>query len=118
MIDPISLATTAAIISAMADVITLGKETFQDYLNKRKQDSTLRSKENALRTAFSTYSDKEVEAIQKRIENCRQRFIEEGAGTARKNCLCSVLTDVRNGNGGRINDPEWENIYNTLNCIA
>ena len=118
MIDPISLATAAAVISAMVDVIQLGKETFQEYLRRRERDPTLPAKEQALVRAFSTYSPSEVEAILRRIESCRQRFIEEGSGAARRTCLCSVLRDVRDGNGGRIPEPEWERNFDQLKCAA
>ena len=118
MVELFSLATAAAVISAMVDVIQLGKETFQEYLSRRQRDPTLAAKEQALANAFSTYSDTEVDAIMERIESCRQRFIDEGSGVPRRNCLCSVLRDVRDGNGGTIPDPEWERNYNQLNCAA
>ena len=118
MIEPISLATAAAVISAMVDVIQLGKETFLEYFSRREHDPTLPAKEQALVKAFSTYSPGEIQAILDRIESCRQRFIDEGAGPARRNCLCSVLRDVRDGNGGTIPDPEWERNFSQLNCAA
>lgn len=118
MPEPISLATIAATISAMIDLVKFGKETYQDYLEKRKSDPLLESKVEALRKAFSTYSKDEIEAIHERLDNCRKRFIDEGDGKARSRCLCSVLTDVRDGNGGNIPVDEWENAYSTLNCAA
>lgn len=118
MVEPFSLATAAAVISAMVDVIQLGKETFQEYLNRRQKDPSLTTKAKALAEAFSTFSQPEIEAIMKRIENCRQRFIDEGSGAARRTCLCSVLRDVREGNGGTIPDPEWERNYEQLKCAA
>jgi restriction system protein len=118
MVEPFSLATAAAVISAMVDIIQLGKESFQEYLSRRQKDPTLAAKEQALAKAFSTYSHPEVEAILERIESCRRRFIGEGSGAARRNCLCSVLGDVRDGNGGTIPDPEWERNYDQLKCAV
>ncbi|PTR10074.1 hypothetical protein C8R32_102163 [Nitrosospira sp. Nsp5] len=118
MVEPISLATAAAVISAMVDVIQLGKVSFQEYFRRRERDPTIAAKELALTKAFSTYAQSEVQAILDRIERCRRQFIEEGSGVARRNCLCSVLRDVRDGNGGTIPDPEWEKNYNQLGCAA
>lgn len=118
MIDPITLTTTAAVISAMVDVVQLGKESFQTYLKRRQGDPSLPDKERALSIAFSTFSAPEIRSIHERIESCRQRFIEEGSGSARRGCICSVLHDVREGNGGSIPDPEWEKSFQQLNCAA
>ena len=118
MVDPAILAALAASISAMVDVIRIGKETYEEYYLKRQDDPALQQKIAALQTGFSTYSPEEIEAIEGRLENCRKRFITEGDGGARKTCLCSVLTDVRDGNGGHIPDDEWEEAYQTLNCAA
>src|SRR5262245_65586107 len=101
----------AAIISAMADTYTVGREAFSAYLSRRQQAFDYRSRGVILQNALSTYSDSEIEAIKERIESCRDRFIREGSGEQRKNCLCSVLADVKNGNGGIIPDPEWEKVF-------
>lgn len=118
MIDPITLATTAAVISAMVDVVQLGSESFQTYLKRRQADPSLPDKERALEIAFSTFSAPELRSIHERIESCRQRFIEEGSGKARRGCICSVLRDVREGNGGTIPDSEWEKSFQKLKCEA
>lgn len=112
----------AAIVSAMVDVILLGKEVgkeaFNDYLGHRRADPSLPRKAAALASAFSTYSPAEVDAINGRIMNCRKHFIDELSGPARRRCLCSVFRDVKEGNGGTIPDPEWERAYEQLNCAA
>ena len=109
-------AALAAIISAMADVYTVGRETFSQYLARRQRSPDYRAKGQLLQGVFSTYSDAELEAIKKRIESCRDRFIREGSGGQRKICLCSVLTDVKDGNGGVIPDPDWSDTYKRLGC--
>lgn len=106
----------AAVVSAMADVYTVGRATFSEYLERRRAAPNFAAKGQALRTALSTFSDAEVEAIKARIEGCRERFIREGSGASRKVCLCSVLSDVRSGNGGTIPDPEWATAYEMLGC--
>jgi hypothetical protein len=111
-------AARAAIVSAMADTLTIGGKAFEFFYTKRLQDPDLQQKALALQAAYSTYSDREVEAIKKRIEGCRDRFIAEGAGEGRKTCLCSVLQDVKDGNGGSIPVDDWKNTYDQLHCAA
>lgn len=111
-------AALAAIVSAMADVLTIGGQTFDFFFRRRLKDPTLPQKALTLQNTYSTYSDREVEAIKKRIEGCRDRFIKEGAGEGRKTCLCSVLQDVKDGNGGSIPVDEWEKTYEKLGCAA
>lgn len=106
----------AAMISAMADVITIGRETYEFYLRLRRDDPSTSQTAEKLAKAFSTYSPDEIAAIEKRITRCRDRFIQEGAGEARKQCFCSVLRDVREGNGGVFPNPEWERTFKQLNC--
>jgi hypothetical protein len=106
----------AAIISAMADVYSIGRETFSVYFERRRSARDFTQKGVVLQGVFSTYSDEEVDAIAKRIKNCRDRFIKEGSGESRVTCFCSVLTDVKDGNGGIIPDPDWKRIYEQLDC--
>jgi len=106
----------AAIVSAMSDVLTVGRDTFSGYLRRHRADRNLPVKAAQLQAAFSTYSDDEIEEIANRIRRCRDRFNEEGAGKQRVRCLCSVLRDVKDGNGGQIPVDEWESIYRQLQC--
>jgi hypothetical protein len=117
-IPPVAIdwGTTAAIISAMIDVIQLGRETFSSYFAKYKSDPETQAKGAALEKALSTYTPEEIDAILARIGACRERFIDEGAGKNRQRCLCSVLKDVKDGNGGTIPDPQWNDYYNILGC--
>jgi hypothetical protein len=107
-------AALAAIVSAMADMYNIGRDTFNDYLKRRKNAPDYLSRGEILRNIFGTYSDDEVEAIKNRIESCRNRFIAEGSGKNRVACLCSVLNDVKDGNGGTIPIPEWERTHQQL----
>jgi hypothetical protein len=108
--------TTAALISAMIDVIQLGRDSFQAYFERRTKAPDVETKGAELERALSTYSVGEIDAIINRIEKCRDRFIEEGVGENRKRCLCSVFRDVRDGNGGVLPDPEWQRAYEQLGC--
>jgi hypothetical protein len=106
----------SAIVSAMADVYLVGRDTFATFFARRRAAPDYVDRGRVLQRIYSTYSDSEVEAIRQRIERCRDRFIEEGSGEARRKCLCSVLRDVKAGNGGIIPLPEWDRIYGQLHC--
>jgi hypothetical protein len=106
----------AAIISAMTDVFTTGLETFQYFYEARRSAPDATRRGEILRNAFSTYSDDEIKSIERRLKACRDRFINEGDGPQRRRCFCSVLGDVKDGNGGSIPIPDWDSIYKTLGC--
>jgi hypothetical protein len=107
-------ADVAAIVSAISDVIKTGRETFTLFYNQRRASPQINIQAKVLQTTFQTYSDEEIEAIRKRIENCRDKFIQEGSGKQRAICLCSVLSDVKDGNGGEIPIEDWEDLYAQL----
>lgn len=111
-------ASIAAIVSAMCDVVATGKDTFEVFYRKRLVAPSTAIQAQILSKTFSTYSDDEIDAIRERIDGCRRRFIDEGSGDRRKRCLCSVLTDVKDGNGGAIPVEEWSGIYGQLGCTA
>ena len=115
MIELSAAANLAAMISAVCDV-TAGVRTFADALKRHKQDPQYRDRGRKLRAALSTFSDAEVRAIEKRIKGCQDRFIKEGNGPWRISCLSSVLSDVRAGNNGLEDFPEWQATYDQLKC--
>lgn len=67
--------------------------------------------------SFQRIRIKRLESILNRLKACRDRFITEGSGPARRQCLCSVFKDIIEGNGGRLpRIDDWERIYRELNC--
>jgi hypothetical protein len=108
----------AAVVSAMCDVIRTGRDAFEDFFENRRAAPDAEQRGASMAAAMSTYSDDEVYAIDGRIQNCRDRFIREGSGEQRKTCLCSVLHDVKDGNGGSISIDDWSNMYEQLGCAA
>jgi hypothetical protein len=104
----------SAIVSAMADTYLVGRDTYAAFFARRRAAPDYVDRGRVLQGVYSTYSDGEVEAIRQRIERYRDRFIEEGSGEARRKCLCSVLRDVKAGNGGSIPIPEWDKIFDQL----
>jgi hypothetical protein len=53
----------AAIVSAMADVYTVGNATFSDFFARRQSAPDYVAKGRILQGIFSTYSDSEMDAI-------------------------------------------------------
>lgn len=106
----------AAIVSAMCDVINTGRDIFLEFYERRITAPDAMERAATLQQALSTYTDDEIKAINKRLQACRDRFVREGSGPHRRDCLCSVLQDVKDGNGGTIPLPDWEQSYRTLGC--
>jgi hypothetical protein len=89
------------------------RATYEKYV---KDKDTIRESERVSHD-FSTYSDAEVESMLFRLKGCRDRFVSQGGGAERAKCICSVLQEAMEGNGGtlpRIDD--WENIFRRLDC--
>ena len=103
-------------IKALFDAIKSGADLQSAFQRHRMERATIAEAQRVSRT-FSTFSQQEVEAILKRLQSCRDRFISEGSGTARRKCLCSVFKDVVDANGGRLPlIDDWENIVRQLSC--
>ena len=113
---PAEWSALAAVVSAMCDVFRTGKDAFEEFLQRRETEPQAESRGAAFAAAMSTFSQDELYAIKSRIESCRDRFIREGSGEQRKTCLCSVLTDVKVGNGGIIPIQDWSDLYEVLGC--
>ena len=101
---------------ALFEAIVLGADLRKSYEQHRQEKDTI-AEADRVSHVFSTYSEDEVRAILKRLEDCRDRFIKEGSGPARQRCLCNVFKDVIAGNGGRLPQiDDWERFYRELNC--
>lgn len=101
---------------ALFDATTLGADVYEAYEKHVHEKDTI-AEANRVSRVFSTYSDGELEAILKRLQDCRDRFISEGSGENRRRCQCSVFKDVIDGNGGKLPAiDDWENIFLQLRC--
>lgn len=106
------LAWTKTLFEATKATIDL-EQTYQKYVHDRE---TMREAQR-VSLDFSTYSEAEVDSLLRRLKGCRDRFILEGAGKDRAACICSVLNEARDGNGGLLPlIDDWENIYAQLQC--
>ena len=101
---------------ALFDATTLGVDLYKAFEQHRQEADTIAEARRVSRTD-STYSAAEVEAILRRLEACRERFVTEGSGTARRQCLCSVFKDAMDGNGGQLpRIDNWQHMFQQLNC--
>ncbi len=104
-------------IGAIYDIIRLGAE-HGPALARRLSSADTRRDADQLAVKFSTYSDEELNELLRRIEQCRRRFMAEGSGSDRARCLCHVLRDIRDGNGGTMPLQDWDDMYHRLRCEA
>jgi hypothetical protein len=89
------------------------RATYEKY---RKDEATLREAER-VSVQFSTYSDNEVDSLLRRLKGCQERFTLQGGGAERVQCICSVLHEAMEGNGGTLPIiDDWQNIYHQLKC--
>jgi hypothetical protein len=103
---------------AVFDAITLGASVSDAY-QKHKQEPATISESRRASVAFSTYSDEELDALAKRLQQCQAIFIAEGDGEQRNRCFCSVLNHYKVGNGGVL--PPIDNLVNMyaqMHCDA
>jgi hypothetical protein len=101
---------------ALFEATTLGVDLYKAYDHHKREHSTIAEARRVSETD-STFSPEEVEAILRRLQSCRDRFVTEGSGQARKQCLCSVFKDAIEGNGGVLpHIDDWQNIFSRLQC--
>ncbi len=101
---------------ALFEATTLGADLYQAYDRHRREKDTIAEARRVSETD-STYSPEEVAAILKRLQACRDRFVTEGSGPARRQCICSVFKDAMDGNGGKMpRIDDWQNMSEQLSC--
>jgi len=104
-----------ASIGAIIEVVKYGAEYTAAFARKMDEPATNAAAQK-VSLVLSTYSDDEVEQLLRRIKRCRDHFIDEGSGIERVKCMCSVLRDIKDGNGGDFPLDEWEELFRQLKC--
>jgi len=103
-------------IKALYDLAKGAADYTLSFQRHRQESDTIKEAER-ISSAFSTYSDREVEELIRKIEGCRDRFISQGSGRDRARCLCSILNEIKDGNGGRLPlIDDWQRMYAELHC--
>jgi len=116
MATPLNWIEALAGFKALYDLVKFGADYTKSLIAHRKEPATIREAQR-VSAAYSTYSDREVEEIIKKIEGCRDRFISQGSGKDRARCLCSIFDEIKGGNGGTLpNIDAWRDMYDQLNC--
>lgn len=106
------LAWTKALFEAATSSVNL-----YDTYQKHKAERDTQEEASRVSQAFSTFSEEEVGAMLERLKGCRDRFIAQGGGQERSNCICSVLNEAKRGNGGTLpHIDDWKRIFSTLGC--
>jgi hypothetical protein len=101
---------------ALYDLVKSGADYTKSLIAHRREPDTIAEAQRVSRT-FSTYSDREVQEIVRKIEGCRDRFISQGSGKDRARCLCSIFEEIMAGNGGTLPLIDaWHDMFNQLNC--
>src|SRR5579862_5746542 len=86
-------------LKALYDLASGVPDYVASFLRHKQDPVTVEESKRASDT-FSTFSDAELEAIIRRIQGCRDRFIEQGSGLDRSRCICSIFKEIMDGNGG------------------
>jgi hypothetical protein len=103
-------------LKALYDLVEGAVDWAASYQRHRQEADTIREAQR-VSVEFSTYSDAEIQAIIRRIEGCRDRFIAQGGGKDRASCLCSIFNEIIAGNGGFLpNIDDWQKMYKVLHC--
>jgi hypothetical protein len=104
-----ALATAKAVFESIKSGID-----FLSALKKYREDPATIQESQRVSKVFSTFSESEVAAITKRLDECRKRFTAEGSGKQRNTCFCSVFSDVRDANGGIPPIDDWQGMFRQL----
>jgi len=116
MVNPALWLELIAWTKAAFEAIKAGGDATEIYKKYRRDKATIQESER-VSVRFSTYSDEEIEATLRRFHGCRERFIQQGGGADRSRCICSVLNELAEGNGGTLPPIDnFQEIYNQLGC--
>ena len=63
---------------------------------------------------YNTYDTAELQAINNRLAECRQQFMQTIDGETRQQCICNVLHQVAVGNGGALPTTELNDTFQQL----
>jgi hypothetical protein len=116
MANPLLWLEALAGLKALYDLAE-GAVDFAASIQRHRQEADTIAEARRISVVFSTYSDREVEELLRKIEGCRDRFITQGSGADRARCLCSIFNEIKYGNGGSL--PlldDWSRMYQQLNC--
>jgi len=116
MADPFLWLEALAGLKALYD-LSQGAVDYVSNLERHRQEASTLAEAQRISVDFSTYSDREVAELIRKIEGCRDRFIAQGSGRDRAQCLCSIFNEIKAGNGGILpHIDDWQRMYAVLRC--
>lgn len=116
MANPLLWLEALAGLKALYDLVQEGVDYATSLQRHRREPDTV-AESHRVSATFSTYSDRELEELIRKIEGCRDRFISQGSGADRARCLCSIFKEIKDGNGGSLPKiDDWGRMYDKLNC--
>ena len=114
MANPLLWLEALAGLKALYDLAQGGID-YATSLRKHRLEPDTIAESRRVSVAFSTYADREVEELNRKIEGCRDRFITQGSGADRARCLCSIFREIEAGNGGSLPEiDDWRRMYDQL----
>lgn len=98
--------------------VTKGAFDLKKLYDKYRHDpETVQEAERVSVKFSSTYSEAEVNSLLGDLKAAEIGLIKQGSGADRARCLCSVLQEAMEGNGGVLPlIDDWAKIYHKLNC--
>jgi hypothetical protein len=116
MASPLLWLEALAGLKALYDLVQGGIDYATSFQRHRQEADTV-AESRRVSVTYSTYSDRELQEMIRKIEGCRDRFIAQGSGADRARCLCSIFKEIRDGNGGSMpNIDAWRDMYEQLSC--
>jgi hypothetical protein len=118
MAGPLLWLEALAGFKALYDLVSGVPDYYASFKRHREESDTIEAARLASER-YSTFSDKELRILIRKIEGCRDRFILQGSGKDRAQCLCSILNEIKDGNGGELpNVDAWHVMYAQLHCAS
>jgi len=116
MVNPLLWLEALAGLKALYDLAQGAVDYASSYQRHRVEAATV-AEARRVSLTDSTYSQRELEELIRKIEACRDRFIAQGSGADRARCLCSIFDEIKAGNGGWMPPiDDWSRMHNQLNC--
>lgn len=118
MAGPLLWLEALAGLKALYDLVSGVPDYYASFRRHREEKDTIEAAHLASER-YSTFSDEELRALIGKIEGCRDRFMLQGSGKDRSRCLCSILNEIKDGNGGELpNVDAWRAMYAQLRCAS